>query len=128
MTEPTSSAAAGAAGWKLIGGLAGLAAIGSGFAAVVVMCLMRPRDGREWAVALISTVIASVAGGAFVVEHFGLQHWIDSVFGCVALFGLVFACGLPGWAIVRWTFNYFDRSRSQDIAQVIEDIRKLSGR
>lgn len=128
MAEPTSGTAASVAGWKVIGGLAGLGAIGAGLASVVVMCLMRPRDGREWSVALISTVVSSIAGGAFVVQYFGLQEWATNPFGLMTLFGLAFACGLPGWAIVRWTFNYFTAHHDDDIAQVIEDARKRIGR
>lgn len=125
MPEPTtSSAAAGVAGWKALGGLAGATAAGAGLAAVVVMCMTTPRTAREWAVGLISTVVCSVAGGAAVVERFGLQAWTISYTGLVALFGLVFACGLPGWAIVRWTFTWMERRRGRDIGEVATEIRR----
>lgn len=127
MADATSGAA-GYAGWKIIGGLAGLAAIAAGLSSVVVMCLMRPRDGREWAVGLICTVVSSIAGGAFVAQRFGLQSWASDPFGLMSLFGLSFACGLPGWAVVRWTFNYFARHRDDTIADVIDDARKRIGR
>ena len=73
MTEPASTtAAAGAAGWKLIGGAAGAAWIGAALATAVVMMLKRPRDAREWAVGLIATLVCSLCGGAFVLLKFGL--------------------------------------------------------
>lgn len=127
MSEPISgSAAAGAAGaaaFKAIGGTAGVAAGASGLAAIVVMIMMRPRSTAEWAVALISTVVSSVGGGAAVVQHYSLQIWTQDYIGLVALFGLVFACGLPGWAVVRWLFNFIERRRDKDLAEVAEDVR-----
>lgn len=123
--EPTSSGtAAGIAGWKLIGGLAGLGAIGAGLAAIVVMCITTPREPKEWAVGLISTVMASVAGGSAVVQYLSIQHWANSHFGLIALIGLCFTCGLPGWALVRWVFNSIRRREGQGIEQVINDVRK----
>ena len=123
MEPTTSTGAAGLAGWKLIGGLAGLGAIGAGLAAIVVMCLMTPRDRKEWTVGLISTVISSISGGAAVVEYFELQHWTSSFFGLVAMFGLVFVCGLPGWAMVRWTFNSIRAREGETVEDVLRDLR-----
>lgn len=123
MEPTTSTGAAGLAGWKLIGGLAGLGAIGAGLAAIVVMCVMTPRDPKEWAIALISTVIASVCGGSAIVQYLGIQHWAYSHFGLIALLGLAFACGLPGWAVVRWTFNAIRRREGQGIDDLIKEAR-----
>lgn len=123
MSEPISGAAAGAAGWKLLGGLAGIGAIGAGLASVVVMCAMTPRSPREWAVGLISTIVFSIGGGAAVVQHYGLDTWAHTPIGLVAMLGLVFACGLPGWAIVRWLFNYIEAKRNATLADVVRDVR-----
>lgn len=123
MSEPISGTAAGVAGWKLIGGAAGAGAIGAGLAAVVVMCAMTPRSPKEWAVGIISTVVASIGGGAVAIEHFGLQAWVDTPVGLVAMLGLVFACGLPGWAFVRWLFNYFGKRQDADLTDVVKDVR-----
>lgn len=125
MSEPFSGAAGAAFGWKLLGGLAGMGAIGAGLAAVVVMCLMEPRNRKEWAVALISTLVSSVGGGAFVIQHFELAAWAFSPFGLVAMIGLVFACGLPGWAAVRWLFNYINKRRDADLAEVVTEVRNI---
>lgn len=129
MSEPISGGAAlgaaafKAAGGSAAGGLAAVAAGGGGLAAVVVMLLMRPRTRGEWAVALISTVVSSVAGGAAVVQHYGLQSWTHDYIGLVALFGLVFACGLPGWAVVRWLFNFIERRRDKDLADIVREVK-----
>lgn len=128
MSEPISGSAAAAAGgaaaFKAMGGAAGVAAGASGLAAFVVMLMMRPRTRGEWAVALICTVVSSIGGGAAVVQHFGLQSWAHDYIGLVALFGLVFACGLPGWAVVRWVFNYINKRAAVGIDEVIADARR----
>lgn len=83
-----------------------------------------PRDPKEWATGLISTVVASVAGGAAVVEYLGIQHWAFRPFGLVALLGLSFACGLPGRAVVRWIFNAIRRREGQGIDDVLREVRE----
>lgn len=121
-------------------GTAGIAVGGGGLAAFVVMLMMRPRPrprprprgewrvaSGEWAVALISTLVSSIAGGAAVVHHFGLQACTHDYIGLVALFGLVFSCGLPGWAPVRWLFNFIERRRDRDLAEVAEEVRDAIG-
>lgn len=72
-------------------------------------------------------MVASIGGGAAVIEHFGLQHWANAPSGLCAMGGLIFACGLPGWAIVRWVFNFIDRNHDagiDDVAQKLPGIRK----
>ena len=126
MPEPTSSGVAGAAvAYKAFGGAAAAAASGATLAAVVVMLMTPPRNKREWAVGLISTVVSSIGGGAMTVEHFGLHHWAFSTMGLCALGGLIFACGLPGWALVRWTFAFIDNRRDDSIDQVAKDVKEM---
>ncbi|MCQ9618417.1 hypothetical protein L1889_18425 [Paenalcaligenes niemegkensis] len=126
--EPTSTSAsaAGIAAWKAIGGLAGFGACGAGLATVVVMCVLRPRTQSEWVVGIISTVVASISGGAAVIQHYELHHWAQNPMGLVAMLGLTFACGLPGWAIVRWGFNFFDKRRKADILDIVDEVRGLA--
>lgn len=124
--EPNSTGmAAGAAGWKAIGGLAGAGAIGSGLAAIVVMIMLRPKTVGEWVVALVCTVMGSVGGGSYVVMHFGLQGWAESYLGLVSLGGLMFACGLPGWTIVRAFFIWAERRRDADLAQIAQELKEM---
>lgn len=128
MAEPASSSAAagaaGAAAWKAAGGMAGVAGGAAGLAAIVVMLMMRPRSASEWAVALICTVVSSIAGGAWVVQYLDLHAWADGYVGLVALGGLMFACGLPGWAIVRAVFTAMERRRDADILDLAEEARR----
>ncbi len=123
MTDPASSGAAGAVAVKAVGGASAVAAGGAGLAAVVVMLMTPPRSKREWAVGLIGTVVASIGGGAAAIEHFGLRHWANSSIGLCAVGGLIFACGLPGWAIVRWAFNFIDRNQDAGIDEVARNLR-----
>jgi hypothetical protein len=124
--DGASGAAAGAAaGWKLIGGAAGAYGIGAALAAVVVMLMTPPRSPREWAVGLISTVVVSIGGGSAVIQHFDLHTWMQSFNGLMAVLGLVFACGLPAWALVRAVFTWLAKREGKDIAEVLHDAKDL---
>lgn len=134
MAEPTSSGVAGIAGWKLIGGAAGALGIGAALATVVAMCLTLPRTLREWAVALISTVVSSLGGGALVIVRFGLLEQLtksptelDLFIRLLGVLGVVFTCGLPGWALVRWTFNWLDKRKDKDIGEIVGEVRSVIG-
>jgi len=125
MSEPISGTAAGVFGWKIIGGLAGMGAIGAGLAAFVVMSMTKPKSDQEWRVALISTLVGSIGGGACLVRYLGIQHWVNDVFGMVAMLALVFACGLPAWAVVRALFKYLDKHKDADLAQLVKDVKEI---
>ena len=124
MSEPISGTAAGVAGWKILGGLAGMGAIGAGLAAFVVMSMTKPQTDPEWRVALISTLVGSIGGGACLVRYLGIQHWAGDVFGTVAMLALAFACGLPAWALVRALFRYLDKNKDADLLQMVDDVKK----
>lgn len=117
MSEPSTTAAAGIAGWKLLAGAGGAA----GLAAIVVMLMTQPRSPREWAVGLITTVVGSVFGGAAVVQYLDLHSWLATMPGTVGLIGLCFACGLPAWAITRWTFTWIMRRDGKAIDEVMQE-------
>jgi hypothetical protein len=121
MSEPISGAAAGVAGWKIIGGLATLGALGAGLAAFVVMALTKPKDETEWRVALACTLVGSIGGGSALVRYLGIQHWVQDPFGMMAMLALAFTCGLPAWAVVRWAFNYINKRRDADIVEVVKE-------
>ncbi len=126
MPEPTSSSVAGVAVvYKAFGGTAAALASGATLAAVVVMLMTPPRTKREWAVGLISTVVSSVGGGAATIQYFALHDWVQSQLGLMAMGGLIFACGLPGWAIVRWVFNFIEQHRDAGLDAVARDVKEL---
>jgi hypothetical protein len=41
----------------------------------------------------------------------------------VALGGLIFGCGLSGWAIVRWVFNFIDKNSDAGIDEVAKNVK-----
>lgn len=125
MSEPISGTAAGFAGWKALTALASSGAVGAGLAAVVVMSMTRPKSDQEWRVAIISTVVGSLGGGACLVRYLGIQHWADDPIGLVALLCVVFACGLPAWALVRALFRYLDKNKDADILQMVKDAKDI---
>lgn len=108
-----------------IGSIAFLTAFAAFLSALVTMCISPPESRKEWIVAIISTVICSISGGSYVVMKFALQNWTESHFGLAALFGLVFACGLPGWSLVRWLFNSLRAKEGMKLEDVISDIKDL---
>ena len=129
MAEPTTSGAAGVVGFKMLGGLSGIAsivaAVAAGLASVVVMCMNPPRHKREWVVGIISTVVSSIGGGAYAMHRFGFADLAtQGPVGLAILFGMVFACGLPGWFIVRAAFTWMDRRANQDLGEVVTDATK----
>jgi len=130
MPEPTSSTMAGGfAGWKLASAL-GFAGMGVVFAALVVACMRRPRSSAEWVVGLVSTVMGSIGGGSWVILRFDLVRLAQSAdeaqayMALVGMSGLVFACGLPAWAIVRWVFTWMARREGKAIDEVLSDLRR----
>jgi hypothetical protein len=125
MSEPITTGAAGVAGWKILGGLAGVGGLGAGLATYVVMTMTKPKTDQEWHVALITTIIGSICGGAALVQYMGWQHWAESLIGLMGLIGVCFACGLPSWLIVRALFAYIDKKRDADITEIIKDVKEM---
>ena len=129
--EPMSSAGAGVGLWKAVVWLMGLGAFGFGLAAIVVMCFTPPRTPKELAVALISTLVSSLSLGSGVGIYFGLHKLLATtdialqVAGLLSFGGILFTCGLPGWAVVRWIFNALAKREGQDIVQVLQELRDI---
>lgn len=128
--EPSSSSVAGVIAWKALGGLAAVIGVMVALAAAVAMCMMTPRSPKEWAVGLISTIAASLGGGALVVLKMGLLPAVLpteplQLFMLVSgVGGIMFACGLPGWAVVRWTFTWIEKRHGKDLLEVAADLRE----
>jgi hypothetical protein len=125
MSEPISGAAAGVFGFKALGGLAGVGSVGAGLAAFVVMSMTKPKDDKEWRVALACTIVGSISGGSALVQYLSIQHWSQSPFGLCALFGLAFACGLPAWALVRALFKWIEKRRDADLLELAQEVKKV---
>lgn len=124
MTEPASTAAGGFAlyklGWWIV--LAFLL-LGAVLAAVVVMAMTLPRTVREFVVALVSTLMFSFGLGAVVVRWFDLAVWAGDDIGLVALMGVAFICGLPGWVMVRAWFAYSEARQGKTLPELIIELK-----
>lgn len=118
MSEPVSSSGAGFAVYKL--------AIAHGvpatLAGVLVMLLTHPKTRREWAACIISTVCASIYGGAVAVQYFGLQAWLEHERGALLVGGIYQLCGLPAWVIVRAFFAWVEKRRNKDLQELAKDV------
>lgn len=133
--EPGTTGGAAGAAWKIAGGFAAIAALGAALAALVVMCATRPRSGPEWAIGITSTVVSSISGGAYAAIRIGLLDQAVRAFGAgdmlslymtlCATLGLGFFCGLPGWALVRWGFNYIRKREGASLDEIVEDGRNI---
>lgn len=124
MAAAESGAGAGAV---VVGGAGAAFGVGAALATVVVMCAKRPRSDAEWTIAITSTVVGSLGGGAAVLIKFGLLKPLVALEGAelfvalLALLGLVFACGLPAWAIVRAVFTWLARREGKDAGELLRD-------
>lgn len=119
VTEPVSTGTTGLIIYKL--GAWGLAAA---LAAIVVMSMMPPRSAREMMVSLICTVISSLSVGSSVIQYFDLTYMMETPLGLLSILGLVFACGLPGWFVVRAWFVYVANNEKRDLGQILKDFRR----
>lgn len=133
-TEAVQEAASAAArsfsaGHAFVGG-AGVVG-GVTLAAVVVMLVKQPRTPREWAIALISTLVCSLGLGAALVLYFGLHRPLAShndvevIAGLLQIIGVVFAAGLPGWVLVRIAFNTMNKFQDASADDVVEEVKGL---
>ncbi|EFF87636.1 hypothetical protein HMPREF0013_00835 [Acinetobacter sp. SH024] len=104
-------------------GVAIMVTLAVGLVAAVVLMTRMPRSPQEWAVGLICTVVSSLAGGSFIIVKWGLHEWVTDVWGMIALGGFFFVCGLPGWALVRWIFNFIDKQEGKTIVEVIKEFK-----
>ena len=103
--------------------IAGLSA-GAILAAVVVMAVTPARNTREFVVGMISTLVASLSGGAAAAKYLGITQLVNDPWGLATLGGLFFVCGLPGWLLVRAFFLWADRSKGKDLLQLIASLRR----
>lgn len=120
MAEPISTAG-GAAAIKL-----GSMVTGAVLATIVVMVFTQPQRRGEWAVSLISTVLASLCGGSAIILKFGLQDWASDFYGVFAVGGVYFTAGLPGWILVRALFAWFALHRDSTLPEIIRAAKKDS--
>lgn len=130
MAEPVSGATGSVStagvviGLKVYGFLA-LIALAALLSWLVVIMTRMPRTRNEWVVGMVCTVFGSITSGAFVVQRFGLHEWSGNWWGMCALAGIIFICGLPFWAVVRWIFNYISKHEDATIVDVARDLKAV---
>lgn len=121
MSEPGPLTAAGGIALYKLGAFGFIAVL----AAVVVMAMTLPKTVREFCVAMISTTVSSICGGAFVVRWLGIGDWANDDVGLIAIGGLIFVCGLPAWVFVRAWFKWAEARRDKDLGQLMRDVADL---
>ncbi|MCH7295478.1 hypothetical protein [Acinetobacter higginsii] len=121
MAEPMSSSA-GAVAIKMYG-LGVLIAVVIALGYLVVVMTRMPRSRSEWVVSLVTTVIGSIGGGGFIIQHFAMHDYATTWAGMCAIGGIFFATGLPFWAIIRWTFNYINAREGATILEVGKELK-----
>jgi hypothetical protein len=42
--------------------------------------------------------------------------------GAMALGGIYFSCGLPGWTIVRCAFNFLNKRKDKDLPEIVAEL------
>jgi fucose permease len=89
------------------------------------MAMTLPKTVREFTVAMISTSVSSICGGAFVVRWLGIAHWVNDDAGMIAIGGIIFVCGLPAWVLVRAWFKWAEKRRDNDLAEIVGDLAEL---
>ncbi|WP_122897721.1 hypothetical protein [Acinetobacter sp. B51(2017)] len=122
MAEPVVSTA-GATVFLKVYGIWIAAVICASLIALVIMLIRMPKSPTEWAVGLICTLVSSFTGGSFLIVYFELHAWVVDPFGVMALGGIFFMSGLPGWAIVRWTTNFIHQRESKTILDVVRELK-----
>ncbi len=126
-----AKSAAGHATAVTIYGTVGIGLVVVILAMVVVFMSRMPRSPKEWVIGLISTIVSGLSLGSAVVVKFGLLDWarvsdpLESWVGMIAIGGVIFSCGLMGWAIFRWGSNWIKAREGHQIDSVIRDARNI---
>jgi hypothetical protein len=95
---------------------------GGAIMAMVVMTLTPPNSKRELFIMLLSTLVFSVCGSAFLKIYFGLS-FPDDINGHLASSGLSFVCGAPGWVLIRAFFVTAETMKGKSIGEIIATVK-----
>ena len=118
MSEPGPLTAAGGIALYKLGAFGAFAVL----AAVIVMAMTLPKSPREFVVAMTSTLMGSIGGGAFLVRWLDISHWANDDAGMIAIGGVIFVCGLPAWLIVRSLFAWSEAKKERHITEVVDAV------
>lgn len=131
MTEPvtTTAATVSASGGAKVIGISFLAIVALFvFCAVLIVLMMiqTPRNAKEWAIGIITTIVFSLGLGATTIRYFELTHWVSDWFGIVGLAFIIFMSGLPGWFIVRLIFNFMLKRKNSNLIEVVKELKDIA--
>jgi hypothetical protein len=134
ISESPIAAASGATGFVITAAawvLGGALIAAFVLVTILVMVAKQPRTTKEWATALISTLFSSFGFGAYAVLYLGLHtkfHSADTLevyLSILSMSGMVFACGLPGWVIVRVLFNTMESLQDKTVPEVVKAAKEV---
>lgn len=94
------------------------------FVATVVLMMRLPRSPQEFLVGIITTVVSSLMGGSFLILYFDLQILANSAYGLMVIGGLYFVAGIPGWALVRWVFNFIEAREGSTLLDIFREFNE----
>ena len=63
-------------------------------------------------------------GGLFIAIKGGLHEGVTDVWGVIVLGGFFFVCGLPGWALVRWVFNFIEQREGKSLLDIFREFKE----
>lgn len=120
MVEPTSTASAGGVALYKLGAFGFVGVLVS----VLVMSMTAPRSSRELIAALISTLGFSLFGGAVAIKQLGLEELVHGdMIDMMSLCALIFACGSPGWILMRAVFNWTEPRKDLEIDDLVKSAK-----
>ena len=100
--------------------------------AIIVMALTMPSKKSDFFAALISTVVSSLAGGAYAVKRFDMlvdvllaPSDLHFYIALAQIGGMFFVCGLPGWILVRGFFVWSEARKNKGLDVIIGDARNM---
>ena len=95
---------------------------GGALMALVVMTLTPPNSKRELFIQLISTLVFSICGSAFIKIYFGFEL-PDDFNGHLASSGLSFVCGAPGWVLIRAFFLTAETMKGKNLGEILATVK-----
>lgn len=105
-----------------------LVSTGAGLASsLIVMVFLEPQSKKEKLLCFISTFIFAACLSSAIKVYYGFT--IPETFdGNIANAGLIIACGMPGWVIIRALFLTLEKMKGKDIGQIIAIVRGWFGK
>jgi hypothetical protein len=134
MAEPSSSTAAGVAGWKIAGGILSIGVVASALGFMVLL----PKTAKEAALRALATMMGSAlfgpvlvaavhskwpalfASGIELAPQLGLESW-HGLFMVGA--PILAVAGLPVWWLLGAAFRWLDKRREKDLGELARDAR-----